>query len=464
MRQNLIAKYTKENGGKAPDANQMFEIQQLSAEQSRNVVDFSQSGTFVKPLNKVFSYLNAGIQAFYSSARSLKNNPIKAAVMLTEIGIGGVSVLAMSLGAFGDEKEKKKRLAKYMMLSKYQKANYFNIYNPYTEDPEMEWIKIPKPQLFRGWINLLEQGYLHNVMNVDIDMEQAKEAFSNDLPLEPSILDLVTRNPLVNATVKYSLNKDVYRNQDVVKNAEKIEDWAEGIDDENVSEIYKKLGKSSEGLLGKEGLSPKRSQAFTQSLIGDPSRNTTTAVLDKATKSLFYAVNNDKKGMDEEWGDHTVLDNIFTTSGLKGRLFTKTPKLDNSFMETLDEQRKELFTKHLLIRSEAEQLFDNAPSKKEAAKLLNKLLTEKVKNKDISPEYKKTIITGITKKDILKDKPAWYKSLLYSQGNDEKIQILKHYAMDMSKGESQKLIQFLLKNKIASPQVTKQFAIMHTKK
>jgi hypothetical protein len=464
MKQNLVAKYTKENGGVEPTENQMFDIQQLAAQEARNVVDFSRSGTIIKPLNKVFAYLNAGIQAFYSSARSLKNNPTKAAVLLTEIGIGGVAVMAMSLGAYGDDKEKKKRLAKYMMLSKYQKANYFNIYNPYTDDPEMEWIRIPKPQPFRGFINLLEQGYLHNVMDVDINMKQAQEAFSNDVPLEPSLLDLLTRNPLINATVKYSMNKDVFRNQDVVKNAEKIEDWAEGIDDENVSKLYKQLGKSTKDLLGGEGISPKRAQAFSQSLIGDPSRNTTTAVLDKFGKSLFYIINGDQKGLDEEFGDRTVADNIFKLTGLKGRLFSKTPKMDSSFMEGLDEQRRELFTKRLLIRSEIEDIYNTADSKQEATKLVNERLNELVKNKDITPQYKKKIIASESKKDILKDKPSWYKSLLYSESNDEKVQILKHYTEGMSNDEYKKAAMFLLQNKIISPEVTKEFAIVRNKK
>jgi hypothetical protein len=467
MKQNLVKKYTKENGGVEPTESQMFDIQQLAAQEARNVVDFSRSGTIIKPLNKVFAYLNAGMQAFYSSARSLKNNPTKAAVMLTEIGLGGVAVMAMSLGAYGDDKEKKKRLAKYMMLSKYQKANYFNIYNPFTDDPEMEWVRIPKPQPFRGFINLLEQGYLHNVMDVDINMEQAKEAFSNDIPVSPEwfgVTDLITRNPFVNGVIKYSFNKDAFRNQDVVKNAEKIEDWAEGIDDENVSKLYKQLGKSTKDLFGGEGISPKRAQAFSQSLIGDPSRNTTTAVLDKFGKSLFYIINGDEKGLDEEFGDRTVADNIFKLTGLKGRLFSKTPKMDSSFMEGLDEQRRELFTKRLLIRSEIEDIYNTADSKQEATKLVNERLNELVKNKDITPQYKKKIIASESKKDILKDKPSWYKSLLYSESNDEKVQILKHYTEGMSNDEYKKAAMFLLQNKIISPEVTKEFAIVRNKK
>ena len=465
MKQNLVAKYTKENGGVEPSSQQMFDIRALAAEQARNVVDFSRSGTIIKPLNKVFAYLNAGMQAFYSSARSLKNNPTRAGVLLTEIGFGSATIMAMSLGAGGDEKEKKKRLAEYMMLSKYQKANYFNIYNPYSDDPEKSWIRIPKPQPFRGFLTLIEQGYLHNVMRADVDMDQAKEAFMNDIPLDPQwffITDLITRNPVVNGVIKYSFNYDAFRNQQVVKNAEKIEDWAEGVDDENVGKLYKRLGESTRGLFGKEGASPKRAEAFVESMIGDPARNTTTAILDKGGRSIFYLATGDTKALEQEFGGD-LGDNMLKLSGLKGRLFTKTPKLDNAFMDTLDEQRRELFTKRLLIRSDIEQIYNEAGSPKEAKKLAEDRLNELVRNGDIDLKYKKTVINAQEKRASVEGKPAWYKSLLYSENNDEKVQILEHYAKGLSTEEWKEVGSFLLKNKIVSPDVTREFARKRSK-
>jgi hypothetical protein len=133
-------------------------------------------------------------------------------------------------------------------------------------------------------------------------------------------------------------------------------------------------------------------------------------------------------------------------------------------MEGLDEQRRELFTKRLIIRSEIEDIYNAVDSKQEATKLVNERLNELVKNKDITPQYKKKIIASESKKDILKDKPSWYKSLLYSESNDEKVQILKHYTKDMSNDEYKKAAMFLLQNKIISPEVTKEFAIVRNKK
>ena len=466
MKENLVAKYTKENGGVPPSSQQMFDIQALAAEQARGMVDFSRSGTIVKPLNKVLAYLNAGMQAFYSSAKALKNNPTKAAILLSEIGLGGVAVLAMSLGAWGDEKEKKKRLAEYLMLSKYQRSNYFNLYNPYSDDPEKRWVRWPKPQLFRGWINMLEQGYLNTVMNVDIDENVIKEAFLNDLPIEPDPFDLVTRNPMVNGVVKYGLNKDVFRSQEVVRNAEKIEDWAEGVDDENVAKIYKKLGAITRGVpipfLGSEGLSPKRSQAFVESMIGDPSRNTTTAILDKGGRSIFYLATGDTKALEQEFGGN-LGDNMLKLSGLKGRLFTKTPKLDNSFMDMLNDQEKELYTKRLLIRAEIEQIYDEASSPKEAKQIAGERLNDLVKSGDIDAKYKKRVIDAQDKLAAVEGKPSWYKLLLYSD-NDQRVQILEHYAKDLSNEQWKEVGNYLLKKGIVNAEVTTEFARRRSKK
>jgi len=456
MKQNLVAKYTKENNGIEPSESQMFDIRMLAAEQARNVVDFSRSGTVVKPLNKVLAYLNAGMQAFYASARSLKNNPTKAAVMLTEIGLSGVSVLAMSLGAGGDEKERKRRLAEYLMLSKYQRSNYFNIYNPYSEDEEKRWVRIPKPQMFRGYLNMMEQGYLNTVMGVDIDESTIKEAFLNDLPVDPVGFDLFTRNPMINAIVKYELNKDAFRDEEVVKDEEKIEDWAEGANDKSVSKLYKKLGEYTNGiyipLIGTEGFSPKRSQAFVQSLIGDPSRNTTTAVLDKAGKTLFYSITGNEEGLKEEFtGD--VADDMLKLTGLKGRIFAKTPKVDNTFMETLRKEEKAEYTTNYIVRGDVKEIRDAVKDPNEGLDLIFKYLKERVAAKDIKPEYAQRVMNSQKKLYYVKDAPYFYDDVMIGKDNDSKAKILNNYIKDMSDAEVTKVYNDMLINKLVAREV-----------
>ena len=427
MKQNITEKFLKENNGSPLTKDQEFEARMLAAEQARNMVDFSRSGTYVKPLNKVFAYLNAGMQAFYSTARGLKNNPTKAAVLLGEIGLAGTALLAYSLGdTGGDEEEKKKRLDEYMSLPDYQRSNYFNIYNPFGEEgSSYRFIRLYKPQAFRGYLNMLEQGYLKNVKKVDIDESQVIESFKNDLPVDPNMLNLLTRNPLINGMVKYNWNYDAYRKQDIYKGEEKIEDWAEY--DKNTGDMYKKAGELTKGLFGSEGVSPKRAQALVESLIGNPEKNTTTALLDKAGRIMYYGAINDKDGLSKELpAPGEEADWLFKLSGLKGRLFTKTPEIDYEFVDKLKKEERKQYTQNKFIKEQVDEIFANSKDKNEALLTSSNMLDELVKSGDITNDNKNRILKIQQKRDFIKGKPRFYGDLLYASTNDSKVTILDY--------------------------------------
>lgn len=456
MKENLLAEYTKNNKGAPLTPDQEFEIMQLAALEARKVVDFSRSGTVVKPLNKVLAYLNAGMRAFYSSAQSLKNNPTKAAMLLGEIGVGAVTLFAYSIGDFGgDDEENKKRLNKYMSLPDYQRTNYFNIYNPFSkEGSDYEWIRLYKPQPFRGYINFLEQGYLKVVKGQDIDESGMLEALKADLPADPTSFAIFTRNPMFNGIIKYALNKDAYRKTEVVRNEDRIEDWAEY--DKKTPELYKKLGEYSRDLTGTEGISPKRAEAVMSSLIGDPSKNTTTALLDKAGRLLYYGVNNDKEGFKRELpapGEEP--DWLFKLSGLKGRTFTKTPDIDFEAMkEYKDAERKE-YTKNQVIKTEVDEIYENSSNSKEAKELVIELLDDNIKNGIIDKEDKKRIINIQDKREFIKGKPRYYGTLLYMKSNDVKASILYDQTEKLDTEKYNEIARDLYKNKIISDEVLK---------
>lgn len=455
-KENIVNKFLKENNGSPLAKDQEFEARMLAAEQARNMVDFSRSGTYIKPLNKVFAYLNAGMQAFYSSARALKDNPTKAAVLLGEIGLAGTAILAYSLGGTtDDEKEKKKRLDEYLSLPDYQKSNYFNIYNPYSEEgSSYKWIRIYKPQLFRGYLNMLEQGYLKNVMGVDIDESNITDSFKNDLPVDPNMLNLLTRNPLINGMVKYNWNYDAYRKQDIYKNEEKVEDWAEY--DKNTGDIYKKAAELTKGTFpfGEEGISPKRAQAFVESLIGNPEKNTTTAFLDKAGRIMYYGAMGDNEGLKKELpAEGEGSDWLFKLSGLKGRLFTKTPEIDFEFVEKLKEAEKKQYTQNKFIKEQVDEIFSKIKDKDEATLLASSMLDELVKSGDITNDNKKRILNIQKKRDFIKGKPRFYGDLLYANSNDMRVMILDYETESMSEKEFDNLIYDLRNNNIIGKEV-----------
>lgn len=454
MKDKLTAEYTKNNKGAKLTADQEFEISQLAALEARKVVDFSRSGTLVKPLNKVLAYLNAGMRGFYSSAQSLKNNPTKAAMLFGEIGTAATMLFAYSIGDFGgDEEEKKKRLNKYMSLPEYQRTNYFNIYNPFSkEGSDYEWIRIYKPQTFRGYINFLEQGYLKVVKGQDINEGEIYEAFKADLPVDPTSFAIFTRNPLFNGIVKYSLNKDAYKKSEIVRNEERIEDWAEY--DKKTPKLYKKLGEYSRDITGTEGVSPKRAEALIASLIGDPSKNTTTALLDKSGRVMYYGAMGDKEGLKSELptpGEEA--DWLFKLSGLKGRIFTKTPDIDFEAMKEYKDAEKKEYTKNQIIKTEVDEIYENEPNKKEAEKLVVELLNDNVNNGIIDRDDKKRILNVQNKREFIKDKPRYYGTLLYMKSNDVKASVLYDQTQKLDDDKYKEVARELYKNKIISEEV-----------
>jgi hypothetical protein len=193
MKKNLVGRYESENGGVKPTGEALKNINLLAANEARRVVDFSSSGGMTKVLNKLFAYLNSTIQVFVSGARGLKNNPYKAAAMLLEMGVASASILAYSLGDIGgDDEERRKRYKEYKKRSSYEKESYFLIW---TGDEEKPFLRIPKPPLFKGFINMFEQAYLNASRGVEYDQEKMWSAFQRDIPFGSPFAE-ATRNPI----------------------------------------------------------------------------------------------------------------------------------------------------------------------------------------------------------------------------------------------------------------------------
>jgi hypothetical protein len=339
------------------------------------------------------------------------------------------------------------------ICKRYLKNNYFNVYNPYSkEGSSYRWIRVYKPQAFRGFLNVLEQGYLKVVKQIDISSIQIANAFNDDLPIDLLPLDVLTRNPLINAMVKYGWNYDAYRKEKVYKNEEKVENWAEY--DKSTGDIYKKAGELTKGIFGWEGISPKRAEAAVQSLIGNPEKNTTTALIDKAGRVLYYGVMNDKVGLNNELpAPGEEADWLFKISGLKGRVFTKTPEINFELVEKLKEEEKKRFTQNKFIREQVDEIFTNEKNRDEALKQASEMLDELIKNGDLKPDAKQRILDIQDKRDFIKGKPRFYGDLLYAQSNDTKSTILDYETENMDDKKFNDILFDLRSNNLISKEV-----------
>ena len=439
VRKNLIKKFNKENPGKELSEKDMFRITQLASAESRGIIDFSVNGTWGGTANKFLAYLNPAIQGFASVGRALKNNPWKTSVLLGEIGVGAVGVLAYSLGALtGNDDEKRKRYAEYMQLSPYQRMNYFNIYNPLAKDEDHRWIKLfRKVQPFKGWANLMEQTYLASEFGAPISPSKAMEAFQADLPVEVDMEQLITKAPLVNAYFKYYENRDAFRKEPVVQNEELIADWAEGRGDKNVGEMWKNLGEITKGKIGKfgpegmQGLSPVRTQAAIQAIIGDPSRNPTTGVLDAGTKAMFYAITGDKEAMNREFSSD-IVDELMKRTGLESRMFARPSSVDYEYQKQLEGKRLTKFTKTYNIKADINNIYNSVENPKDADKEVVNYLLPLIKDGEITKDYAKKIMNSKTKIQVAKTLAPWADDLIFAQDTDEQIDLINYYTKDSS--------------------------------
>lgn len=444
MKQNLISKFKKDNNGAEPTGQDLENIQLLSAEQSRNVVDFSVGGGVTKQANRLFAYLNSTIQVFVSAARSLKNNPWKAGLMMLEIGAAGTALLAYSLGDLGgeDDEEKKKRYKEYRKRSTYEKESYFLMW---TGDPERPFLRIPKPPLFKGLINLFEQAYLNASRGEEFDQEKMWSAFQRDIPFGNPLAEL-TRNPMINAAFKYFNNYDQFRKENIVKDEEKILDFAET---KSATQLYKNIGKASKDLGFKEGVSPKRLQEAVRSFTGDPTKNTWASLFDMGSKGAVALATGDTKELEENFSGNLYAD-IFKNSGLEGKLFTKPIDYDASFSEQLKEDEKEEYTKKYVIRADVNEIRNNSKDVRSAVKSIYEYLKPKVQSKDIDADYADRVMKQQFKLFGLKDAPEFYDDVAYAKDNDTKAKILNYYLSDMSNAEAGKVMKDMVSKGLLS--------------
>lgn len=435
MKQNLISKFKKDNNGAEPTGQDLENIQLISAEQARNVVDFSVGGGVTKQANRLFAYLNSTIQVFVSAARSLKNNPWKAGLMMLEIGAASAALLAYSLGDLGgeDDEEKKKRYREYRKRSTYEKESYFLMW---TGNPERPFLRIPKPPLFKGLINLFEQAYLNASRGEEFNQEKMWSAFQRDIPFGSPLGEL-TRNPTINALFKYGANYDYFRKENIVKDEEKILDYAET---RGATELYKKIGKASKDFGFKEGISPKRLQEVVRSYTGDPTKNTWASLFDMGSKGSVALATGNTKELDEMFTGNPISD-AFRNLGFEAKLFTKPIDYDASFAEELKEDEKEEYTKNYVIRADVNEIRNNSKDLRSAVKSIFEYLKPKVESKDIDAEYANRVIKQQAKLFGLKDAPEFYDDVVYAKDNDIKAKILNHYLSDMSNAEAGKVMK-----------------------
>jgi len=284
------------------------------------------------------------------------------------------------------------------------------------------------------------------------------EAFKADLPVEADMEQLITKAPLVNAYFKYYENRDAFRKEPIVQNEELIADWAEGRGDKNVGEMWKNLGEITKGKIGKfgpdgmQGLSPVRTQAAIQAIIGDPSRNPTTGVLDAGTRAMFYSITGDKEAMNREFSSD-IGEELMKRTGLESRMFAKPSSVDYEYQKQLKGDRLTKYTKTYNIKADVNNIYNGVENPKDADKQVMNYLLPLIKDGEITKEYAKKIIQSKAQLQVAKKIFPWADDLIFAQDDDERINMINHYTQNLSDKKFAESLVFLKGYKIISQDV-----------
>jgi len=293
VKENLIKEYKKNNDGNEPTGQALDDIMFQAARESRETVDFSQGGSWAKPIDLVMPYFNAALQGFRRPFEFAKKNPVGFAWALTEAAMmsGGMAAMSLASLAFAiggdDEEEKKKKMIDALnSISEHEKATYHIIFTGKVDkDGEYEYVRVKKLPFLSMVTTLAEQMVYAKLLSTkekeySIDSEVVKSTIEKSIPMMPS--EIAGRNPLVSGLLAYYVNYDTFTGEKIFREPRdgKISPEAEGMFDDKVENFYKTFAP-------KLGMSPIRTKAFVEKIVTTENTNPTIALFNATLNGLF---------------------------------------------------------------------------------------------------------------------------------------------------------------------------------
>lgn len=285
VKKDKIKEYINKNGVK-PTGKSLENILFEAAAQARETIDFAQGGDLTKQIDKIVPYTNATIQGIRRPIDYAKQNKIGFTSALLHVAGIGVAIPGLNFllaGLAGDDEEPKEVLKELReMSSKYEKANYYQLLNPFDlrdKKGNLNYIrirKLPTISLFSTPTEDLTYSYF---TGKDFDTKLLMQSARSTVPFTGGIVDLAGSNPAISAFVAYYANYDLFRGKEIVrKDADRpIKAYAEGMEDDDVSVLYKAF--ATLGASVGVDVSPKRMQAAIEKVITSPTTNPLVGLL-----------------------------------------------------------------------------------------------------------------------------------------------------------------------------------------
>ena len=294
QKQNLINKFKKENK-REPNKEELDAIMWSAAREGRELVDFSQGGSFIKTVDTMVPYLNPATQGVRKTLKYSKENPLGFANSMVQASLMAGSFAAYSLAnAYSlysnDDDDEKNRKVKDALdsISPHEKAMYHIIFTGRVDESgNLEYIKIKKLPVVGVLTTIVEQYsykafFEMNGGEYNVDTKLMWNVIKKSMPLWPT--EIESRNPLVSAYITYKYNRDTFTGEEVFRSPKdkKIKAEHEGINDDRVEEFFKVVAPFF-------GMSPKRSKAALEKIITSPNTNPMVHVLYAAMNGVFGA-------------------------------------------------------------------------------------------------------------------------------------------------------------------------------
>jgi len=465
MRNNLISEYKKANNGKAPTGEDLDNIRTQAAATSLNVLNYNRGGVVVKGLNRALAYLNVAFQVPYSVIKYAKRKPFEASLKAMEVAMWPTLVQLLCYLSIDDDDDKEKYLEIYNNYNEYEKFNYWHMYNLLWDgkDPETMIVRIKKPTILLPLINSTEVAvmYVATGGKTMSPKDYSKNQLLSDIvDMQPLGWSLISSVPLFNAFAIYALNKDLYRNMDVVKNEKELFNWEEGQNDPNVGKFYKYVAERTKYLGDNdretlESISPARMDAAVKAAVGNYETNITTALPLLGAEGLLSWLSSDYSEFkvpaqtDEE--TKSIMEKVWDGVGLKKRFFAKVPEVNPQIYKSMEFEKK---MKNYL-REEIRSMVDVIISEKKSIDETKQMIREYYKMVSQDNQYYdienldsdlKNAFKYVNNQKWLKDKPKWYRTLIFAPDTESKIMIFDVSTENMDReGKRQALKDLYLK-------------------
>ena len=266
----------EEAGGESKiSKEEMADINLVSANASRAIMDYNKGGLLTKWLDNFSPYLNASVVGFVSDVDYIKKNPKQWAA---KMGMFGLHIAGLTLyNLMSSSQEERDNIPQYI------KGNNFIIFIPgLNKNNKKEYRLIPKYQGLQPFAAIFEElteaAYrMYNgepQKDVGIPLGRLSETIAtwSPIPMTPRAT-MLKMPPIVQAAYAYHTNYDLFRNSKIDYRFEKVPAKDEGLDNDKTARVFRVLGQMS-SKLGKDfEISPSRAQNFTEKIITSPTTN-----------------------------------------------------------------------------------------------------------------------------------------------------------------------------------------------